>query len=294
LAYTPPNAHWDASLFAATEQFQGLRDRQAVGLEGRFLASRASLVTVVDYDTSFHALNTASVLGTLQLPARWSVSFDAERRNSPVLTTRNALIGQTFTDLVQLEQVFTPEQIYQLARDRTPITSNYSFTATKPLGQRFQVTTIVSATQTGATPASGGVDAVPASGLLLTYQGQVYGSNLWRNGDFNVLTLTHGSTIIGTIDSVSANSRFPIGGAWRLGPRFTVDRLNSVTDGSQNTTYIPSLLLDYQRERKLFQLEFGGQLGKREAFLQLQNGAFVQTQNTTRYYVSVSYRISFQ
>jgi len=294
LAYTPPNAHWDASVFAATQQFQGLRDRQAVGLEGRFLASRASLVAVVDYDTSFHALNTASVLGTLQLPARWSVSFDAERRNSPVLTTRNALIGQPFPDLIQLEQVFTPEQIYQLARDRTPITSNYSFTATKPLGQRFQVTTIVSATQTGATPASGGVDAVPASGMLLTYQGQVYGSNLWRNGDFNVLTLTHGNTIIGRIDSVSANSRFPIGGAWRLGPRFTVDRLNSLTDGSQNTTYIPSLLLDYQRERKLFQLEFGGQLGKREAFLLLQNGTFVQTQNTTRYYVSVSYRISFQ
>ena len=294
LAYTPPNAHWDARVFAATQQFQGLRDRQAVGLEGRFLASRASLVAVVDYDTSFHALNTASVLGTLQLPARWSVSFDAERRNSPVLTTRNALIGQPFPDLIQLEQVFTPEQIYQLARDRTPITSNYSFTATKPLGQRFQVTTIVSATQTGATPASGGVDAVPASGMLLTYQGQVYGSNLWRNGDFNVLTLTHGNTIIGRIDSVSANSRFPIGGAWRLGPRFTVDRLNSLTDGSQNTTYIPSLLLDYQRERKLFQLEFGGQLGKREAFLLLQNGTFVQTQNTTRYYVSVSYRISFQ
>jgi tetratricopeptide (TPR) repeat protein len=294
LAYTPPNAHWDASVFAATQQFQGLRDRQAVGLEGRFLASRTSLVTVVDYDTAYHALNTASVLGTLQLPARWSVSFDAERRNSPVLTTRNALIGQTFTDLIQLEQVFTPSQIYQLAMDRTPITSNYSFTATKPLGQRFQVTTIVSATQTGATPASGGVEAVPASGMLLTYQGQVYGSNLWHNGDFNVLTLTHGNTIIGTIDSVSANSRFPVGGAWRLGPRFTVDRLNSVTDGSKNTTYIPSLLLDYQRERKLFQLEFGGQLGKREAFLQLQNGAFVQTQNTTRYYVSVSYRISFQ
>jgi tetratricopeptide (TPR) repeat protein len=292
--FTPPNAHWDASLFAATQQFQGLRDRQAVGLEGRFLASRASLVTVLDYDTSYHALNTASVLGTLQLPARWSVSFDAERRNSPVLTTRNALIGQTFTDLVQLEQVFTPAQIYQLAMDRTPITSNYSFTATKPLGQRFQVTTIVSATETGATPASGGVDAVPASGMLLTYQEQLYGSNLWRNGDFNVLTFTHGNTVIGRIDSVSANSRFPVGGgAWRLGPRFTVDRLNSITDGSQNTTYIPSLLLDYQRDRKLFQLEFGGQLGKREAFLQLANGAFVQTQNTTRYYVSVSYRISF-
>jgi len=265
-----------------------------VGLEGRYLASRASLVAVVDYDTAYHALNTASVLGTLQLPARWNVSFDAERRNSPVLTTRNALIGQTFTDLTQLEQVFTPAQIYQLAMDRTPITDNYSFTATKPLGQRFQFTTIVSATQTGASPASGGVAAVPASGILLTYQTQLYGSNLWTNGDFNVVTFTHGNTVIGRIDSISANSRFPIGGAWRLGPRFTIDRLNTGTDGSQENTYIPSLLLDYQRDLKLFQLEFGGQLGKREAFLQLQNGTFVQTQNTTRYYVSVSYRISFQ
>jgi len=294
LAYTPPNAHWDGSVFASTQQFQGLRDRQAVGLEGRYLASHASLVAVVDYDMAYHSLNTASVLGTLQLPARWSVSFDAERRNSPVLTTRNALIGQTFTDLVQLEQVFTPAQIYQLALDRTPITDNYSITATRPLGQRFQLTTIVSATQTGASPASGGVAAVPASGLLLTYQAQLYASNLWHPGDFSVLSFTHGNTEIGRIDSISATTRFPIGGAWRLGPRFAIDRLNVLTNGSTETTYIPSMLLDYQRGNKLFQLDIGGELGKREAFLQLPNGAFVQTQNTTRYYISVSYRISFQ
>jgi len=228
------------------------------------------------------------------LPARWSVSFDAERRNSPVLTTRNALIGQTFTDLTQLEQVFTPAQIYQLALDRTPITDNYSITATRPLGQRFQLTTIVSATQTGTSPASGGVAAVPASGLLLTYQAQLYASNLWHPGDFSVLSFTHGNTEIGRIDSISATTRFPIGGAWRLGPRFSVNRLTSASDGSTATTYIPSMLLDYQRGNKLLQLDMGGELGKREAFLQLQNGAFVQTQNTTRYYVSVSYRISFQ
>ena len=41
------------------------------------------------------------------------------------------------------------------------------------------------------------------------------------------------------------------------------------------------------------QLEGGAQLGSREAFLQLANGQFVQTQNTTNYYVSLSYRISF-
>ena len=150
------------------------------------------------------------------------------------------------------------------------------------------------ATETGATPASGGVAAIPGSGMLLTYQGQLYGSSLWHTGDFHVVTLTYGNTVIGRIESISTNSRFPIGGAWRLGPRFTVNRLNADTDGSTQTTYVPSILLDYERERRLFQFEVGGQLGQREAFLQLSNGTFVQTQNTTRYYVSVSYRLSFQ
>jgi len=294
LAYTPLNAHWDGSVFVAGQRIENLRDREAVGVEGRYLSARATVVSVIDYDVAYHSLNTASLLGTLQLPARWNVSFDAERRNTPVLTTRNALIGQPFTDMSQLQQVFTPDEIYQLARDRTAVSSIFSFTATKPIGQRFQITGIVAATQTGATPASGGVEAVPATGMLLTYQAQVYGSGLFQASDFNVLTFTHSNTEIGRIDSISANSRFVITGAWRLGPRLTVDRLKTTSDGSTQTTFIPSLLLDYQRGLNLFQLEVGGQLGSREAFLQLQSGAFVQTQNTTRYYVSVSYRLGFR
>jgi hypothetical protein len=293
----PQGAHWDGSLFATTAQFEGLKDRQAVGAEARYVGAVASLVGVVDYDTFYRSLNTASVIGTLQLPARWNVSFDAERRNSPVLTTRNALVGQTFTDITGpngLENAFTVDQIYQLARDRTPVTSDYSITATRPLGQRFQVTAIATATETGATPASGGVAAVPGTGMLLYYQAQLAATDLWRTGDFSVLTLSTGNTEIGRIDSLAATSRFPLGGAWRLGPRFTVDRLTALTDGSQETTYIPSVLLDWTRGRWLFQLDTGAQLGRREAFLQLANGTFVQTQNTSRYYISLSYRVTFQ
>jgi hypothetical protein len=293
LAYTPPNAHWDASIFATTQEFDGLRDRQAVGLEGRYLAGHASLVSVIDYDTFYHSLNTASLIGTLQLPARWSVSFDAEQRNAPVLTTENALIGQPFTDLSQMRQVFTDEEIYQLARDRTASTSIYSLTATRPLGERLQMTAQVAANETGATPASGGVPAEPATGMLLNYQAQLYASSLWASGDFNVVTLTHGTTEIGRVDSVNLTSRFPVGGAWRLAPRFTIERLSDSTDGSSQTSYLPSALLDYQRGNKLLQLEVGGELGNREAFLTLANGQVVQTQKTTRYYVSLSYRINF-
>jgi len=284
-AFTPPNHHWDASVFAATQQFDGVRDRQAVGMEGRYLGSRASLVAVVDYDTSFHSLNTASFLGTLQLPAQWNVSLDAEHRNSPVLTTRNALIGQPATSIAQLEQVFTLEQIFQLARDRTPITSDYSITATRPLGQRFQFSATASATQTGATPASGGVAPEPASGTELSYQAQIYSSSLWKTGDFSVLTATHANTEIGKVDGLSASTRFPMYSAWRIGPRVTIDRRDLILDGSTEVTVIPELLVDYQRGRRLLQFEFGGELGKRDAQL--------QSQNTKRYYVSLSYRLGF-
>jgi hypothetical protein len=293
LVYTPRNAHWDANVFVANQVYDGLRDRQAVGLEGRYLASRGSLVTVLDYDTFYHSLNTASLLGTLQLPARWNVSFDTERRNAPVLTTGNALIGQPFSDLYQMQQVFTDQEIYQLARDRTAVSSYYSLTATHPLGQRFQFTAIASATQTAATPASGGVPAQPATGLLPNYQLQLYGSNLWHEGDFSVVTLQYGDTQIGRIESIGATLRFPLGGAWRLAPRLTVERLSQLSDGGNETSYIPSALVDYQRGNSLVQLEVGAQLGSREAFLQLANGQFVQTQNTTNYYASLSYRISF-
>src|SRR6516162_3591812 len=294
LLYAPRSAHWDASLFAISQEYDGVKDRQGVGFEGRYLAAHASLVALLDYDTFYHSLNTASLLATLLLPARWTVSLDAERRSSPILTTGNALIGQPFTSLTGLQQTLTLEQIYQAARDRTPTASNYSFTATKPLGQRFTFTAVASATQTSATPASFGVNAQPATSLLFNYQAQLYASNLWTKGDFNVATFTHGNTEIGRIDALSFTSRFPVGGAWRLAPRFTVERLNEESDGSSQTSYIPSALLDWQRGNKLLQLEVGGELGSREAFLQLANGQFVQTQKTTRYYASLSYRLSFQ
>jgi tetratricopeptide (TPR) repeat protein len=296
LGYAPPGAHWDGSIFATTEEFEGYKDRQAVGVQTRFLAQNASLVTVIDYDTFYHSLNTASAIGTLTLPARWNLSFDAERRNSPVLTTRNALVGQPYTDLNQLATnlTLTPQDIYQLARDRTPITQDYSLTINKPIGDRFQFTAIVSGLEEGATPSSAGVAAVPATGLLLNYQLQLFANDLLRKGDFNVITLTTGNTEVGRVDSAALTSRFPIGGSWRLGPRFAVNRLSQQSDGATETSYIPSALLDWERGRWLFQLDTGVELGSREAFLQLANGQFVQTQNTTRYYISLSYRVTFQ
>jgi hypothetical protein len=283
--YTPPGAHWDASVFYTQQKFDGLKDRTATGGEARILLPKASVTALVDYDVYFKSLNAAALLGTIQLPARWNLSFDAEKRNAPVIGLRSALIGQPVTTIAEMEQVFTPDEIHQFAIDRTAVSSNYSLTLTRPVGQRYQFAMTVGASQIGATPASGGVPATEATGLNLAWQAQLYGSSLWREGDFSVLSAAYSDTETGKIASLGVTSRMPIGGAWRLGPRLTIDHRQLASDGSKELSLVPSALLDYQRGRNLLQFEVGGQIGKRDNQ--------VQTQNTRRYYVSLAYRIGF-
>jgi hypothetical protein len=286
IAIAPPGKRWDASVFASTQQFEGFKDRQAVGFEARYLSPRMSLSALTDYDTTFKSLNAAALLGTLQLPSRWNLSLDAEKRNSPVLTLRNALIGQPAITIADLQQVFTDNEIVQLARDRTAPTTAYSLTATRPIGSRFQFAMTAAASSTGATADSGGVQGTPASGTMLTFQTQIYASNLWRSGDFNVLSLSYNNTDVTKDLALGLTSRLPLGkGTWRLGPRLTIDRRTLLVDDSTEITLLPSILLDYQRGRKLLQFEAGGSIGKRDA---LQ-----QTQRLTRNYVSLAYRIGF-
>jgi hypothetical protein len=283
--YTPPGAHWDASVFYTQQKFDGLKDRTATGAEARVLLPKASLTALVDYDIYFKSLNAAALLGTMQLPARWNLSFDAEKRNAPIISLRSALIGQPVSTITEMQQVFTNDEIHQLAIDRTAISTNYSVTATRPLGQRFQLAMTVGASQIGATPPSGGVPGQPATGMNLAWQTQLYGSSIWHEGDFSVLSVAYSDTETGKIASIGATSRMPIGGAWRLGPRLTIDHRQLASDGSTELDFVPSALLDYQRGRRLLQFEVGGQLGKRDSS--------IQTQNTKRYYVSLAYRIGF-
>jgi hypothetical protein len=294
LDYAPSGAHWDASVFGEKQTFDGYQDRKAVGFELRYLAPHASLVGLTDYDLFYHSLNIGALIGTVQLPLHWTVSVDAERRNSPILSLNSSLIGQPVTTIAEMLQTFTLQQTYQFARDRTALTSEYSLTATHPLGDRFQFAVTTAVTQTGATPASGGVDATLATGLDKLVQAQLYGQSVWWQGDFQVITAQYAKTEVGTLESIGITTRFPLVGAWRIGPRFTVDRQVLASDNSRLLSFLPSALIDYQRGRSLAQFEFGGELGSRQSQLVLQpTNVPQQTQNTTRYYVSLSYRVNF-
>ena len=285
LAYGPELSHWDTSLFVNREQFDGIRDRQAVGAEFHYFVPTSSLVSYVDYDTAFHSLNAIVLLGTLQLPDRWQLTLDLEHRNAPTLAASNALIGQTVTTLSQLEQSFTQEQIFAFAQDRTTVLSSYVVSALKQLGERFQLVLDVFSTEESATPASGGVEAFPGTaGRDVSYQVQILGSSLLRSGDFNQMVLRYDQTPTSNAVGWQYIARFPLFGAWRIGPRISVERTESST-GVTQLLYVPYAHLDYQRNGRILEIEGGAELGRNPDALQIGN--------TTRLFVSVGYRMSF-
>ena len=75
--YTPVGKHWDASLFFTQWRSGNFTDREAIGTQLRLLLPRASVTALLDYDIFYRSLNTAAILGTMQLPDLWNLSFDA-------------------------------------------------------------------------------------------------------------------------------------------------------------------------------------------------------------------------
>jgi len=285
LDFAPSLSHWDTSVYVTQERNAGLRDRQAVGAEVQYARQNASVVSYVDYDTAFKSLNALVLLGTLQLPDRWQITLDLEHRNAPILTTQNALFGQPVGTLKELEQFYSPQQIQGLARDRTPVLSTYSASALKQLGERFQTIFDVFYTKLSATPASGGVEAFTGTGgNEISYQVQLLGSSILRTNDFNQIIVRYDTTPTFNVIGWQYISRYPLFGAWRIGPRMLFQRTTTNT-GFTSIFYAPYGHLDYQRHGHVLEAEAGAELGKNPAGLQIGN--------TTRLFVSIGYRINF-
>jgi tetratricopeptide (TPR) repeat protein len=276
---------WDLAVYGLTQRIDGASDRQAFGSEVRYFRPGRTVVALADYDIHFKELNNALLLATFALPGRWTVTANLDQRKSPGLSLRNALIGQTATSFDELLRLLPRDQIEQLALDRTADSHLYSLSVSRPFGERWEWTVDYSSFDTAGTPASGGVDEVPDSGTDNAIALEGIASSLFGGNDLTALVLRHqtGATI--DIDSFGISTRFPLGRVWRLGPRLRVDQRRMHDDGSRQMLYAPTLRLDLQRTRMLFECELGAEIGRR---------ALAQSQeNTTRYYFSLGYRLNF-
>jgi len=277
---------WDFEAFFIEQQNEGILDRRAIGGEARYFDPVRSLLSFVDYDISFASLNTLIVLGTWTLPDRTTINASVDYRNSPILTTTNALQGQTLPTLDQLLNKFTEKQIRKLAEDRTADVVTVSLGASHPLNEKLQLNGDVTVSRLSGTNTSGGVDAIPGTGNEYFYNLQLIGSNLIKSGDISVFGVRYSDTSTSTITSLTLDTRYPIHTVWRINPRFRLDYRNNSNNDSTQWTAAPSLRIDY-RWHKHYRLEAeaGGELSTQDLS--------TTTQNSSSYFFSLGYRADF-
>lgn len=276
---------WEPTFYAVNQTLEGVVDRQAVGAELRYFRPGRVFVGFIDYDVHFQTLNSAVLVGTLQLASRWTLNLDVEQRKSPVISTRNALIGQPVQTLDELSASFSSDEIKQLALDRTPQTSIYSVAIAHPLGERLQFTLNAQSSTTGETPASGGVEGFVAVGPEYAFSAQLLAASIMRSGDINIIGLRYQTGGPVKTTSLGLSSRVPLWNSWRFGPQLRVDHRQIASDNSTQWIYTPGFKLSLQRPTLQIDIEAGGELSKRNTD--------VTQQNSTRYFYSAGYRWMF-
>ncbi len=286
------SANWRAwvegleiSPFLISQTYDGIGDRQAVGGEVRWYVPGRTVVGLVDYDVDFGALNMALLLGTFELPGRWTVTGTLDHRKSPFLTTRNALAGQPVQALDELVSLFGEAGVRALAADRTAQADTLSLGVSHPLGTRFQWNVDLTGSQISAMPASGGVPEIPGTGTELSFGAQLIGTSLISSGDMSIFGLRYYQGSTATTTSLSMSSRFPLRNGFRIAPRLRLDQREFEFDGSTQWLASPSLRLDWNWKQTSVEFEAGGEFSSRDRFF--------DQEKTNRYWLRLGYRVGF-
>ena len=276
----------DFNTFFISQNVDGIIDRQAVGGEVRYFSGPLSFFTLIDYDVSYNDLNTALFTANYTFASLTSFNVSIDHRNSPALTTSNALQGQTADSIDALMQTYTKDEIRQLARDRTATANTYTFSITHPINSKFQVSGDLAVSEYSNTPASGGIEAQPGTDFEYYYSLQFVGSSLIKEGDTTILGLRYADTDRSHAYSASINTRYPVSREFRINPAAVVNyRSNKEDDGTQ-WNFRPLLRMEYNwRRRYHFEIEGGGEWSS-------QKWAD-QKDDTKGYFLSAGYRINF-
>ncbi len=133
------------------------------------------------------------------------------------------------------------------------------------------------------TPASGGVEAILAPGRDDAVYTELLVNSLFKAGDVHSVALRYQQGDGGKLMSLGIGSRLPFGSALRMTSRLRVDHRADSPVGASQWIFAPSLRLDYVRGRASAELEAGAELG--------QNERVGQSEDSTRYFISLGYRL---
>jgi len=248
----------DLTVYAIGQLVGSEVNRQAVGVEIEHTTETTSLAGIFDFDTYFGRVNFARVTGTKIFENRSSLTLSLDYVLSPYLTLTNALQGQTAATIGELLTLFTPEEVKQLALDRTTTSASATAAYFRPLNDKWQLSLDGTVFYTKGNPASGGVAAIPAPGADYFVSAGVYGTGIFRERDVINATVRLADTSSSTLYLVDSYYRFPANEKLRLRPRIKVGYRDLKSTGGHEIFAIPSITADFElNEQTTFEIEIG-------------------------------------
>jgi hypothetical protein len=245
----------EGQVWAIGQQWRGLTDRAAVGGELRYFAPSRFFAGFVDYDVYFGELNSALLIGNWTMWNNTSFHITLDHRTTPTLTLQNALIGQPFDSLRDLQDGFSNSEIQDLAADRTARSSLAMLGMTRSLTEKLQLNTDATVSKLDGTSASGGVPATEGTGLEYGLGLQLLANDTFLAGDVTTFGLRGYLGDFTDSYSLDLGSRLPVGERLYVHPLVLL-RYEDRSDGSNAFGVQPGLRADWS----IWKLHVDGEL----------------------------------
>jgi hypothetical protein len=277
---------WDFNAFYITQDNTGIKEREAIGGEARYFDTTKSLFTLIDYDISYSDINIFMLVANWTLWDTTTFNVSLDYRNSPILTTTNAIQGQGVSQLDDLLGTFTESELFQLAEDRTSKSQSITAGVTQQLNDKWRLSGNLTVSEYDGTPESGGIAAIQGTGQEYFISSQLVGSDVFLDSDTLITGLRYSDTFSAETVSFNGNWRVRVNSKWRINPRVRIDYRKEKNRDNNRWLFRPFLRTDY-RFKKWMKVEFD------VGYESLDETFSGQSQTTTGYFISLGYRAQF-
>ncbi len=274
----------EMDVYVVQQQLSGLTDRQALGTEFQYRNDKGFLYGIIDYDIFYSDLNNITAITNYRYSDKLVFNMTYDYRNSPLLTTINALQGQQVESMEELQELLSDQEIYQLAEDRTTKSQNLFVGSNYQIDddRQFYLSLLLSSVESSVE--SGGVAAAPStSDINFSTDYSVRG--LLFEDDYTTLGVRLSDTSSSEILSLRARSRLAGSKGLRYDPRLRLDYRKSKTSEVDQYILKPSLKVTYKPNKKI---SFEGSLG-----IEYSNFDLPELNDQTQYDVFLGYVYRF-
>jgi hypothetical protein len=244
-----PFSKAEMDIYLLQQNVSDLTDRQAIGTEFVYRHGDSYLFNLIDYDLFYEELNSLTLTGSFPYNEKLSFYLSYDFHHSPLLATGNALAGQTVSSIDELKGLFSDDEIYQLAQDRTSQGHNFNLASHYQLDLSRQLYLSFSYASLEKTIASAGVAENPATEYL-----DLAADYSIRGYFFSDDSTSFGLRLSGTESThiASLRARSYIRGSNNMGydSRIRLDFRENKDSGEEQWVLKPSIKLTYRPARR--------------------------------------------